>query len=180
VAVNGNGTTPPRSAEALAERGEPSAAANALVDSAHRGGPLADASIPELVGRVINDVSDLADRQIELVKLEVSETVDQAKSTITILVVGAALVLVAVVLAVIWFWTAFIWFFNWLGAFIGLPWLGWPIGILVPAGLAFFAYKRFIERSINDVRSLQPLSRTRATLKEDLEWVQTLRTRGAR
>ena len=38
--------------------------------------------------------------------------------------------LVAAIFLVIWFWTAVIWFFNWLGAFITVgpvtfAWLGW-------------------------------------------------------
>jgi hypothetical protein len=87
------------------------------------------------------------------------------------------------VLLVIWAWTAFIWFFNWVGAFISigpvtLAWLGWVMGALVPALAAFVAYKRFIQSGIGRAKDAwPPLPRTRATLKEDLEWVRQQRTR---
>ena len=117
-------------------------------DPAH-GGRLPQATFPELLGRLINDVSDLADRQIELAKQEVGEAKDEALGSIKAIVIGGAIAAVAGLLVVIWAWTAFIWFFNWLGSFISigsftLAWLGWPLGLLVPGAAAFFAWKRFI------------------------------------
>ena len=41
-------------------------------DPAHPGGALPDATFPELIGRLINGVSDLADRQIDLAKQEIN------------------------------------------------------------------------------------------------------------
>ena len=83
----------------------------------------------------------------------------------------------------IWAWTAVIWFFNWLGAFIvigpvSFAWLGWIVGVAVPALAAWFiGYKRFIMGGIAQAQTLvPPLPRTQATLKEDLEWVRRLRT----
>jgi hypothetical protein len=159
------------------------------VDPAH-GGPLPQATLPELVGRLINDVSDLADRQIELAKQEIGEAKDDGIDAVKRIAIGAGIAAAAGLLLVIWAWTAFIWFFNWLFGFIrfstplgtqSLAWVGWPLGILVPAILAWVAYKRFIRRGISEAMAIwPPLPRTRETLKEDLEWVRHLRTPSAR
>ena len=161
----------------------------AAPDPAH-GGPLPQATLPELIGRLINDVSDLADRQLELAKQEVREAKDAAISAIFRLAIGAGIALAAAILLVIWAWSAFIWFFNWLGAFISFPtplgtqslaWIGWLLGLLVPAIAAWIAYKRFIRPGISKAMAIwPPLPRTRETLKEDLEWVRRLRTPSAR
>jgi hypothetical protein len=158
-------------------------------DPAH-GGPLPQATFPELLGRLINDVSDLADRQIDLAKQEVGEAKDEAISAIKRVAIGAGIAAAAALLLVIWAWTAFIWFFNWLFGFIKFPtpigeqslaWVGWLLGVAVPAVAAWFAYKRFIRRGISQAMAIwPPLPRTRETLKEDLEWVRHLRTRSAR
>jgi hypothetical protein len=155
------------------------------VDPAH-GGPLPAATFPELIGRLINDLSDLADRQIELAKQEIAESKDAAIGAIIRIAIGAGIAVAAALLLVIWAWTAFIWFFNWLGAFIVFPtplgpqslaWIGWLLGLAVPALAAFVAYKRFIRGGISQAMSIwPPLPRTRETLKEDLEWVRRLRT----
>jgi len=90
------------------------------LDPAH-GGPLPDATLPELVGRLINDVSDLADRQIELAKQEVSEAKDDSLDAVKRIAIGAGIAVGLSLLLVIWAWTAFIWFFNWLGSLVTLP-----------------------------------------------------------
>jgi Putative Actinobacterial Holin-X, holin superfamily III len=155
------------------------------VDRAH-GGPVPEATFPELIGRVINDVSDLADQQIELAKQEINEAKDEAISAIKRILIGAGVAAASALLLVIWAWTAFIWFFNWLGAFITigpvtLAWLGWLLGLILPAIAAFIAYRAFIRAGINQAtRIWPPLERTRATLKEDLEWLRHQRTRSAR
>jgi hypothetical protein len=143
---------------------------------------LPDATLPELIGRLINDLSDLADRQLELAKQEIAEARDEAISAATKIGVGAGIALAAALLLVIWAWTAFIWFFNWIGSLITVgpvtfSWLGWPVGLLVPVAAALIAWRRFINAGIQQVRSIfPPLPRTRETLKEDLEWVKRLRT----
>jgi hypothetical protein len=153
----------------------------AAADPAH-GGPLPQATLPELIGRLINDVSDLADRQIELAKQEIAEAKDEAIRAVMRIALGAGIAVAAALLLVIWAWTAFIWFFNWLGALVTIgpvtfSALGWFVGLIVPLGAAYFAWKRFIQSGINLARSIwPPLARTRETLKEDLEWVKRLRT----
>jgi hypothetical protein len=150
------------------------------------GGPLPEATFPELVGRLIVDLSNLADRQLELAKQEINEAKDDALGAIKRLLIGAGIAAAAGLLLVIWAWTAVIWFFNWLGAFIqigpiSLAWLGWVVGLLVPALAAFVAYRRFIRPGISQATSIwPPLKRTRETLREDLEWVQRLRTLNTR
>lgn len=151
-------------------------------DNAHlHGGPVSAASFPELIGRIVNDASDLVDKQIELAKQEVREDISEAIGDVKQLAIGAGIGAAAGLLLVIALWTALIWFFNWLGGLISpaLGWLGWPIGLLVPAAIAFFAYRRFIKRGLQITR-IRPMARTRATLKEDMEWVQHLRTPSAK
>jgi hypothetical protein len=159
-------------------------------DPAHDGGPLPQATLPELAGRLINDFSDLADRQVELAKQEIAEARDQAIGATRRIAIGAAIGAVAGLLLVIWAWTAFIWFFNWAFGQIQYPspigtqslaWVGWLLGVLVPAVAAFVGYRRFIKRGISEAMAVwPPLPRTRETLKEDLEWVRHLRTPSAR
>jgi hypothetical protein len=161
----------------------------AALDPAHSG-PLPEATLPELIGRLINDVSDLADRQIELAKQEIGDAKDEAIRALVRAGIGAGIAVAAALLLVIWAWTAFIWLFNWIGAFVVFPspfgpqslaWIGWLFGVLVPVVAAWIAWKRFISVAINQGKAIfPPLPRTRETLKEDLEWVQRLRTRNGR
>jgi hypothetical protein len=203
------------------------------LDPAHSG-PLPQATLIELIGRLINDLSDLADRQIDLAKQEIGEAKDEAIGAVKRIGIGAGIGAAAGLLVLIWAWTAFIWFFNWLGALVHVPvpvigeqiigcavgaligavgggWiasivkpgvgmliaavagglivggliggvagLGWLLGMLVPGIFGALAY-RFVRRGISDAMAIwPPLPRTRETLKEDLEWVQHLRTPNAR
>jgi hypothetical protein len=158
------------------------------LDPAH-GGPLPQATLIELIGRLINDVSDLADRQIDLAKQEVGEAKGEAIGAVKRIAIGAGIAAVVGLLLIIWAWTAFIWFFNWLFGHITFPtpfgthslgWFGWLLGLIVPAIFGYLAY-RFIRRGISTAMAIwPPLPRTRETLKEDLEWVQHLRTPNAR
>ena len=178
VAVPGNGRD--------RSDGQP---ATAYSDPAHSG-PLPRATLPELVGRLINDFSDLADRQIELAKQEIGEAKDEAIGATIRIAIGAGIAVAAALLLVIWAWTAFIWFFNWLFGFISFPtpfgtqslaWFGWLLGALVPSVAAWFAWRRFILRGFNRAKAIwPPLPRTRETLKENLEWVKHLRTQSER
>ena len=181
--------TPPDQRPTVTVNGRDRSNGRAGLDPAH-GGPLPQATLPELVGRLINDVSDLADRQIDLAKQEISEAKDEVFSSVTRIAIGAGIAAVAALLVLIWAWTAFIWFFNWLFGHISFPtplgtqslaWVGWLLGVLVPAVAAWLAYARFIRKGINEAMAIwPPLPRTRETLKEDLEWVRHLRTPNAR
>lgn len=149
-------------------------------DRSHTGGPVVDATLLELVGRFVNDLSELADKQIELAKQEASDTLHDVIATAKKVAIGAGVLLAVALFLIIWAWTGFIWFFNWVGAFFGFGGLGWLVGLLVPLVAAFVAYRLFIQPGIRMAKGLSVMSRTRATLKEDLEWVQLLRTRSAR
>jgi hypothetical protein len=174
---------------APARDGRDEANGRARLDPAH-GGPLPHATLLEVIGLLITRVSDLADRQIELAKQEIGEAKDEALGAVKRLAIGAGIALTAGLLLVIWAWTAFIWFFNWLFGFISFPtpigtqslaWVGWLLGVAVPGIAAYLAYKRFIRPAIGEAMSIwPPLPRTRATLKEDLEWVRRLQTPSAR
>jgi hypothetical protein len=180
--------TPPERSPAVAVNGRDRSDGRPDLDPAH-GGPLPQATLPEIVGRLINDLSDLADRQIELAKQEIGEAKDEAIRAVKRVAIGAGIALAAGLLLIIWAWTAFIWFFNWLFGHItfstpigtqSLAWVGWLLGLVVPAVLALMAY-RFIRKGISEAMAIwPPLPRTRETLKEDLEWVQHLRTPSAR
>jgi hypothetical protein len=179
---------PPERGPAVTANGQNRSDGQLGLDPAHSG-PLPQATLIELIGRLINDVSDLADRQIDLAKQEIGEAKDDAIGAAKRVAIGAGIAAAAGLLLIIWAWTAFIWFFNWLFGHISFPtpfgtqslaWFGWLLGLLVPAVLGFIAY-RFIRRGISAAMSIwPPLPRTRDTLKEDLEWVQHLRTPNAR
>ncbi len=163
-------------------------------DDGVHGGPVRDATFQELVGRLINDFSELVDRQIELAKQEVREDIGEGMGAVKSAAIGAGIAAAVGLLLLIWAWTAFIWFFNWVGSDIiarfwlpGLGWLfsmlGWFLGLLVPAAFGWFVgYQRFIKRGIKEFNDLRkrPLERTRETLKEDLEWLRSLRTPSTR
>jgi Putative Actinobacterial Holin-X, holin superfamily III len=138
--------------------------------------PLTDASSVDLLRRLFDDVSDLADRQIELAKQEVAETRDQAIDLAKTFGIGAGIIALVALLLVIWAWTGFIWLFNWIGAFFGFGGLGWVLGLVLPLLAAFVSYKFFIQPGIQQVQGFTPLARTRATLQENLEWARQLRT----
>jgi hypothetical protein len=138
--------------------------------------PVTDARTYELIGRLVADVSDLADRQIELAKQEIAENRDQGIDLATTFGIGVGILVVVVLVVLIWLWTGFIWLFNWVGAFFGFGGLGWLLGILLPIVAAIVSYKIFIEPSIQQVQDFRPLARTRATLQETLEWARQLTT----
>ena len=150
-------------------------------DGVH-GGPVDEATFTELVGRLINDFSDLVDRQIELAKQEVREEIGDVIGAAKTLAIGAGIAAVAGLMLLIWAWTGVIWFFNWLGALLLGPWggwIGWLVGLIIPAIAGLVAWKGFIGPGIKRVK-IKPLAKTRATLKEDLEWVQQLKTPSTR
>jgi len=132
--------TPPEPGAGAARDGRHRANGRSEPDAAH-GGPLPRATFPELIGRLINDVSDLADRQIELAKQEIGEARDEAISVVKRVAIGGGIAVAAALLLVIWAWSAFIWFFNWLGGLIVFPtplgpvsW-AWILGGLVGAAV---------------------------------------------
>jgi hypothetical protein len=112
-------TLPPPERGPAAIAGRDQSDGQAALDPAH-GGPLPQATLIELIGRLINDTSDLADRQIDLAKQEIGEARDDAFSAAKRAGIGAGIAVVGLVLLVIWAWSAFIWFFNWFGSLVQL------------------------------------------------------------
>src|SRR5262245_7262477 len=111
--------TPPERGPAVGATGLDRPDGRSGMDPAHSG-PLPDATFPELVGRLINDVSDLADRQIELAKQEIGEARNDTLEAAKRIGIGAGIAVAVALLLVIWAWTAFIWFFNWFGSLVQL------------------------------------------------------------
>lgn len=148
---------------------------------------LIDAPLLELVGRIVSDVSGIVDKQIELAKQEVREDIGEVVGALKRLAIGAGIAAGAGLLLVVSLWVAVLFWLSWAGAWllgrVGLDWLGgmlgWLLGMLLPAAIALFAWKKFIRPAFGQVK-IKPLERTRATLKEDLEWVQRLRTPSAK
>lgn len=148
---------------------------------------LGDAPLQELVGRIVSDVSDIVDKQIELAKQEVREDIGEVVGALKRLAIGAGIAAGAGLLLAVSLWVAALFWLSWAGAWllglVGLPWLGgilgWCVGMLIPAICALIAWKKFIRPAFGQVK-IKPLERTRATLKEDLEWVQRLRTPSAK
>jgi hypothetical protein len=155
-------------------------------DPAHLPGPLPQATFAELIGRLVNDLSDLADRQIELARQEIRETKDDALITVKRTATGGGIIAAGALLLVIALWSAFIWFFNWafghvMVGTVRLDFVGWILGIVLPVVVAYVAYMSLVRPGINHLMAMWPLfARTRATLKEDLEWVKQQRTRSAK
>jgi hypothetical protein len=148
-------------------------------------GPVGSGTYAQLIGRAINDLSDLVDRQIELARQEFKENLDEVLGGVKLLAFAAGIGAALGLLAVIWLWTAFIWFFNWLGETLLGPYigvfgglLGWLLSLAVMGAAGWYAYKLF-RRGFREVR-ISPMARTRQTLKEDLEWVKQLRTPSAK
>jgi hypothetical protein len=141
--------TPPERGPAVGASGVDRPDGRSGLDPAH-GGPLPDATLPELVGRLINDVSDLADRQIELAKLEINEAKDDSLDAVKRIAIGAGVAMALSLLLVIWAWTAFIWFFNWLGSLVLLPGpvisqlIGLVAGALLGAVSVFWIASNFL------------------------------------
>jgi hypothetical protein len=151
--------------------------------------PVTEASYPELFGRLLNDVSELADRHIELSKQEIDEEKTEVIGTAKKLAISAGVLAAAGLLLVIWLWSGFIWLFNWLGGLLLDPAggvaagignsLGWILGLLLPV-LAAAVAGYVLRAALAHLKEYwPPLPRTRAALKEDLEWVRRQRTPSA-
>src|SRR5438270_13975991 len=94
---------PPERGTAAPVDGRDRANGQPALEPAH-GGPLPQATLAELVGRLINDTSDLADRQIELAKQEINDAKDEALSAVKRGAIGAGIALGASLLLVISPW----------------------------------------------------------------------------
>ena len=113
----------------------------------------------QLVGRLINDVSELVNKQMELARVEARENIFGTLTGAKYLAIGAFLLLTAWISLVV---------AGILALALVMP--GWLAAIIVAA---LFAVVGGILAWIgkNDVAT-KPLARTRETLKENMEWAR--------
>lgn len=115
----------------------------------------------ELVRRVVNDLQELIDKQVELAKQELREQLHEATSAGKQLGIGAGLLAVA---GICFF------FFLFLGIDTLWPRWGWLAALLLT--IVFGAVGGLLVARGRHKVALRPLARTRATLKEDAEWAK--------
>jgi uncharacterized membrane protein YqjE len=118
-------------------------------------------STGDLVRRLLDDIQGLVDRQIALVKQEVREEVQQLVGATRTLGIGAALLLLALIS-----------FFDFLFHGIDRLFPGWGwVAALVLTLIFGFAGALLAKKGAAKVK-VEPLTRTRETLKEDAEWAK--------
>jgi uncharacterized membrane protein YqjE len=118
-------------------------------------------STGELVRRVLRDLQGLLDRQIDLVKLELREDLQQVARAGKTLGIGLGLLLFAAICFVN---------FLFLGLDTLLPRWGWLAALCCALLFGLLGY--LLTRRGREEVKLQPLARTRETLKEDAVWVK--------
>jgi uncharacterized membrane protein YqjE len=115
----------------------------------------------ELIGELINGVSDLVDKQIEMAKQEAREDVHQVAGAAKSLGIGAGVLLVSLMCVLI-------------GLFLAidtlLPRWGWAVALVVGIALGILG-ALLAMRGVKAVK-VSPLASTRETLKEDVEWAK--------
>ncbi|TAK35320.1 MAG: phage holin family protein [Chloroflexota bacterium] len=122
-------------------------------------GKLRGLSMVDLVGRLVNDVSELVEKQIELGRVEARENLFQTISGAKLLVVAALLLLTTwIVLVVAAIFALALLIPGWLSAIVVAIILGIVGSILAWSG----------KNSI----VTNPLARTRESVKENMEWVR--------
>jgi uncharacterized membrane protein YqjE len=125
------------------------------------GRDLRSESTGDLIRRVRNDLQGLLDRQVELVKLELEEDRQQVIQAGKTLGVGLGLLLAAAIC-----------FFNTLFFGIERLWPGWAWLAALIFTLVFTVVGLIVTRRGRAEVKVQPLTRTRETLKEEAEWVK--------
>jgi hypothetical protein len=121
---------------------------------------LRDQPTPELVRRLLEDVQTLIDKQIGLTKQELREDVGQVAGAARTLAIGLALLAVGGISLLAGLILTIEHFTGW----------GW-LSALVLAIVLLTAGALVAKSGAGKVK-LQPLARTRETLKEDAEWAK--------
>jgi uncharacterized membrane protein YqjE len=117
--------------------------------------------IPELVRRLADTTGQLVHKQIELAKQEAREDLRQTIRGVLFIAAGAVLLLFAVVCLLIGLTAA------------TAQLLGWALWAAALLWLVLFAIVGVVCLLLGKRRiRTQPLSRTRATLEEEREWVR--------
>ena len=116
-------------------------------------------SAVDLIRRLIDDVSELVEKQIELGRVEGRENLFRTISGAKLLVVGALLLLTA-------------WVCLFVAAIFALALLipGWLSAIVVAVILGVIG--AILALSGKNGIVTQPLARTRGSLKENMEWLK--------
>lgn len=123
--------------------------------------PTEQQTIADLLRRLINGISGIIDRQIQLAQQEIRENLVQVAKASGLLAGGLAVLL----LAVIFLFVTLIFAIDTL-----FPGFGWVAGLVLTVILAIIGT---ILTLIGKERvKVSPIARTRETLKEDLEWVR--------
>jgi uncharacterized BrkB/YihY/UPF0761 family membrane protein len=134
-----------------------------------------------LFRRIVNGLNGMVDRHVQLIKQELKEELFQAIGAGKWLGIGAGVAIVSalvlmnvlVMMLVLGLNELGSWFIPYIGKF-----LGWIVVLILIAVLFFLAY-RFVRRGIREIR-LSPLSETRQSLQEDIQWARQLLTRNER
>lgn len=127
----------------------------------------------QLFRRIVNGVNGLVDRQILLAKQEAKENFLEALAAAKTLAIGAGIAVLGALILLVVVTVALILSLNMIW-----PWLGWIVIGLILAALFFAAYT-FVKRGLREIR-IQPIARTRRTLREDKAWAQRLLTPNGR
>lgn len=124
-------------------------------------------STGELMRRLINNMSTLVDREADLARQEVRADAVQVGTGVAALAVGGLLIYTAVVALIVA-----------LVAWLGPGLFPWAIALIVAA---IFAIVGIVAALIGWRRvRVQPLVRTRQTVREDLQWVRAQMTSQAK
>lgn len=118
-------------------------------------------SVGEIARRLADTTSELVHKEMELAKQEAREDLRQNVRAAIILGVGAVLLLFAVICL--------------LGALVAgtSALLGWPLWVSALVWFAIFAIVGAVGLIVGKQRlQLRPLGRTRAEMKETVEWVK--------
>ena len=123
-------------------------------------------SLPELVGNLVNQLSTLFRKEVQLARAEVSEKVGQATGSIAYLAAGGVLLLAALIILL----EAAVAFVAYLG--VPVPWARLIVGVVVALiGYALVRSGMSGLKTSNLVpnRTVEQLSRDAAVAKEQVQ-----------
>jgi hypothetical protein len=127
-------------------------------------------STAELIQRVFEDAQHLIDKQVELAKQELREDLQQVTGGAKTLGIGGGLLLIAAIC-----------FFNFLflaiDRFLPGAW-GWLVALIICLGCGIAGVMLLLKAKRE--MKVEPLARTRDTLKEDAEWARHRLTRNGK
>lgn len=127
-------------------------------------------STPGLIRHLVDNLSNLVDREMEMVKVETRETAVETVRGASMLIVGGVLGLLAITCLVVAGILA-----------LGLVIPGWLAGLVAFAAFGIVAaIMLWIGKSELQALKERSFSRTRETIREDVEWARDRLTSSAR